>query len=135
MSGRKEVRLLVIEDPTERYDELKDYAEMYNPDYRIECMLASTVAEVKKAIESWTPTVVLMDMYLDDPDAGIDLLDYVSNSSAPVIATSQSRIPEIEKTVELHGGAGYVQQADGEEELESLLDMLAEISIEVEPAH
>jgi len=131
---RKDVKLLVVDDHTEGFDELRDVADMYSPDFRIECKLATSGAEARELASSWQPSVVLVDLHLANTET-LTLLRHLSELGTPVVATSSERRPDIEQTVQDYGAAGYVQKSTSLEELETLVNFVAALAIPVEPTH
>jgi CheY-like chemotaxis protein len=134
MGLRKVVKLLVVDEVDGQYDQIVSYSEMYHPEYRLECKLATCEAEAREIFSKWHPSVILLDLHLGSDS--IQLLDYISRSgSTPVVATSESRQPDLEQTAESHGAVGYVPRGDDQEELEALLDYLASVSVQDEASH
>ena len=127
MAVRKEVKLLVVDDHSEQFEQIQSVTEMYNSEYRMECKLATSESEARSLLASWQPSVILVDLHIDA--SGLPLLDYLSESShAAVVATSDSRMPELELTAGEHGAVGYVPKGEDQDEIEALVDYLASVA-------
>ena len=134
MSGRKEVKLLVVDDRTEQFEQIQSVSEMYHSEYRIECKLATTDSEARSLLSSWQPSIVLLDLHVGC--GSLPLLDYISGSGcAPVVAMSDTLQPELEVTAESHGAVGYVPKGEDQEEVEALVDFLASLADPVMNTH
>lgn len=134
MASRKEVKLLVVDDRTEQFEQIQSISEMYHSEYKIECKLATTEVEARSLLSSWQPSVVLVDLHVGS--GSIPLLDYISETGcAPVVATSDVLLPELEVTAESHGAVGYVPKGEDQEEVEALVDFLASVAHPVINSH
>ncbi len=128
---RKEVRLLVVDDHGDHFEQLQEIAEMYHPEYRVECRLASSAGEAVDVASSWGASVVLLDLHVIS-DA-LDLLRQLSMQGATVVATSDTRLPELEGTASEYGAVGYLSKSDNPDEIEALLGYVAAVSKQVTP--
>jgi len=128
MMIRKFVKLLVVDDQSDQFEQIQDLADMYSSEYRVECKLASSDEEARGLLSSWRPSVILLDIHLTG-SKGFDLLSYLSDQGAPVVATSEIRIADMYDTAEQYGAVGYMPKGDSQEEVESLMDYLAEVSV------
>lgn len=130
---RREVRLLVLDDSREHFDLVLQAAEMYNPDYRVECRLASTVGETFEALGAWHPSVVLVDLH-----AVVDALEVVrqiADQGRAVVATSMHRSPELSVVADQYGAMGYLSKSDNPDDLEALVDFIATVSTQPDKDH
>ena len=61
---RKEIRLLVVDDHVEHFEQLQEMAGLYHPEYQVECKLASSAGEAVHLAASWGASVVLLDLHV-----------------------------------------------------------------------
>ena len=134
MAVRKYVKLLVVDDQREQFEQIQDLADMYSSDYSVECKLASSDEEARGLLSTWRPSVILLDIHLTG-SKGFDLLSYLSDKGAPVVATSEIRIADMTDTAEQYGAVGYRPTGDSQEEVELLMDYLAAVSVVSEGTH
>jgi CheY-like chemotaxis protein len=130
---RRDVRLLVVDETTEHFELLTEMAEMYNPDYRLECRFVSTAGEIFQAIGEWQPSVVLIDLH-----SVIDALEMVrqlANQGRSVVATSAHRSPELSSVADEYGAVGYLSKSDNPDDLEALVDFVATVSMPPDRDH
>jgi CheY-like chemotaxis protein len=131
---RRVVKLLVVDDHVEQFDHINAFAEMYHPDFKVECRIAQTTDEAVSVAGEWIPSVVLLDLHIAGAQ-GKELLQSLRAYGAAVVATSASRIPELARAAEDYGAVAYVQKSDNPEDVEALVQYLASISSDSEPVH
>ena len=129
---RKEVRLLVVDDHVEHFEHLQEFAEMYHPEYRVECKLATNAGEAVDLATSWGASVVLLDLHVIS--SALELVKQLSAQGAPVVATSDSRLPELGETAGSYGAVGYLSKSTNPEDIEALLTFVAGFSTPAAPA-
>ena len=127
MSGRKNVRLLVLDDQPEHFEELKEYAEMYNSAFKVECCLAGTNKDADEIIAKWGPSVVLFDVHSLGVD-GTSWVRQISSSGLPVVAMSSRKSRDIEDSMISNGAASYILKSQNPDDLENLLEHIANIA-------
>jgi DNA-binding NarL/FixJ family response regulator len=130
---RKEVKLLVVDDQAEHFAHLQEAAEIYHVDYAIECRMASSRDEALEMAANWHPTVVLIDLHVVS-DA-LNLLSQIAEIGPAVVATSESRIPDIPEKVAQYGAVGYVTKSDTAEDIESVLHYIASVAAPMPTSH
>lgn len=130
---RKEVRLLVVDEQEEHFDLIQEVAEMYHPEFKVECKLATTAGEAVDLAASWQASVVLLDLHVIS--RALDLLQQLSAQGAAVVATSDTRLPELCETAESYGAVGYLSKSSNPEDIESLLSFVASVSNPSPPTH
>ena len=130
---RRDVRLLVVDDTPEHFELLTEVAEMYNPDYRLECRLVSTVGETFQAIGEWHPSVVLIDLHCV-ADA-LEMVRQLADQGRSVVATSTHRSPELSSVADEYGAVGYLSKSDNPDDLEALVDFVATVSVPPDKDH
>jgi DNA-binding NarL/FixJ family response regulator len=130
---RKEVKLLVVDDHSEHFAQLRAAAEEYNAEFSIECRLVSNVEEALHIANAWHPSVVLIDLHV--VATALDLLAQIAEIGPSVVATSESRIADMSEKLARYGAVGYVTKADSSEDVESVLSYIASLSAPTPTTH
>jgi DNA-binding NarL/FixJ family response regulator len=60
--------------------------------------------------------------------SALDILGKLSEQGSVVVATSETRIPELPDKLAQYGAAGYLTKSDALEDVEALLDYVAAIA-------
>jgi DNA-binding NarL/FixJ family response regulator len=123
---RREVRLLVVDDTPDHFELLAEVAEMYNPDYRVECRLVSTACETFEAVGEWQPSVVLVDLH-SVADA-LAVVKQLAEQGRSVVATSAHRSPELSSVADQYGAVGYLSKSENPDDVEALVEFVATVS-------
>jgi DNA-binding NarL/FixJ family response regulator len=123
---RKEVKLLVVDDHDDHFEHLKAFAEMYSAGFQVECKLASEPEEAHSLVDSWHPSVVLVDVHLAASSLG--LIKDLTARGTTVVALSEIRIPELVETSQNYGAVGYFTKSDNPDDIEALISYIASIS-------
>lgn len=135
MSGRKEVRILVVDDQVEQFDSLNEYAEMYHADYQVVCQRADSPISAREMMRTWNPSVVLLDVHVTEEGGG-DQISYFSDAGAPVVVMSRVRSQNIEESAMSKGAMAYVSKSDNPDDVEALLELLGAVATTVgSPRH
>jgi CheY-like chemotaxis protein len=132
-SARKEIRLLVVDDQQEHFEQLREVAGMYNPDFTVECRLVSDPTEVLEVTANWQPSVVLLDLHCIS--SALSLLKQISEIGPSVVATSSNRLPDVAEKVAQYGGVGYLTKSENPDDMESLLSYIASIATPAATEH
>ena len=120
---RKEVKLLVIDDHADHFEHIKAHAEMYSSQFSVECKLLGDTEDAKATVESWQPTVVLVDTHVITE--ALDLIECLAQMGPTVVAMSEVRIPELAKTCQAYGAVGYFAKSNNPDEVENLISYVA----------
>jgi DNA-binding NarL/FixJ family response regulator len=123
---RKEVKLLVVDDHSDHFTEIKAAAAEYHAEFSIECKLVSTAEEALQITNDWHPSVVLVDLHVIATT--LQLLSQIAESGPSVVATSERRIADLSDKLARYGAVGYVTRADSTEDIESVLNYLASLA-------
>jgi DNA-binding NarL/FixJ family response regulator len=123
---RKEVKLLVIDDHADHFEQIKAHAEMYSTQFLMECKLVDGSEDAKATVETWKPTVVLVDTHAIDE--ALDLIECLAQMGPAVVAMSEVRIPELAKTCQTYGAVGYFAKSNNPDEVESLISYVASVA-------
>ena len=133
---RKEVKLLVVDDHVDHFEHLQAFADMYSSQFSIECKLAQGVREASELVDSWKPSVVLLDVHMDAGGAvGLELIEEMSHRGAAVIALSEVRIPAMAATAESYGAVGYFRKSDNPDDIEALIGFIASVATTTVVSH
>jgi DNA-binding NarL/FixJ family response regulator len=124
--ARKEVKLLVVDDHAEHFDQIRAFADMYSSQFVIECKLAQDKQEANEVMESWHPSVVLVDVHLIS-DA-FSLIQEISHKGASVVAVSEARIPQLSETAQTYGAVGCLTKSDNPDDIEHLVGYIASVA-------
>ena len=130
---RKEVRLLVVDDHSDHIEHLQAHAEMYSSQFAIECKLVADAAEARPVVESWMPSVVLVDTHLISDS--LAFMKELAEMGAAVVAVSEKRIPELVETCQQHGAVGYFTKSDNPDDVEALIGFIASVASKVAVSH
>jgi DNA-binding NarL/FixJ family response regulator len=123
---RKEVKLLVVDDHSDHFEQIQSHAEMYSSQFHVECKLAAAIAEAKETVESWQPTVVLVDTHVIAE--ALPLIKALSQMGPAVVAMSEHRIPELVETCQAYGAVGYLSKSDNPDDIGNLISYIASVS-------
>lgn len=136
---RKQVRLLVVgdtqlDDNSDYYSHLQEYADLSRHVYDISYQFTASGTKAVELIGSWQPSVILVDAHLEDRHS-FDVLQSGIDASVPVVVTSEFNSPEIEESAIANGAAAYLPKSDSPEDLEILLNRIAELAVEIQLKH
>jgi CheY-like chemotaxis protein len=123
---RKQVKLLVVDDHSDHFTQVQEVAAMYHAEFDFECRLVSDSARALEVAAEWQPSVVLVDLHLI-ADA-LDILGKIADKGAVVVATSESRIPDLPEKLAQYGAQGYLTKSEALEDVEALLSYVASIA-------
>jgi DNA-binding NarL/FixJ family response regulator len=123
---RKQVKLLVVDDHGEHFAQLQEVAEMYHAEFAFECRLVSNSSEALAVTAEWHPSVVLIDLHLIA--SALEVLGKIAEQGPIVVATSETRIPDLPEKVSQYGAAGYLIKSESLEDVEALLSYVASIA-------
>ena len=123
----------MVDDNRDHFDLVAEMAEMYNPDYRVECRLVSTACETFEAVGEWHPSVVLVDLH-SVADA-LAVVRQLSDQGRSVVATSLHRSPELSIVADQYGAVGYLSKSDNPDDVEALVEFVATVSSPPDPNH
>lgn len=124
--ARKEVKLLVVDDQSEHFEQIRAFSDMYSSQFVIECKLAQDKEEAHEVMESWHPSVVLVDVHLIS-DA-LNLIQEMTHKGASVVAVSEARIPQLAETAQTYGAVGCLTKSDNPDDVEHLVGYIASIA-------
>lgn len=123
---RKDVRLLVIDDSEDHFEQICHVTEMYNPEYNVACERAESCQSLLEQEDSSKATVVLLDIHILS-DA-LTVIQKLSHKGIPVVATSAVRLPQLAETAQQYGAVGYFNKSDNPEDIEALVDFVAGVA-------
>ena len=123
---KRQVRLLVVDDHSEHFQQVQEVAGMYHADFDFECRLVSDSGAALKMTSEWHPSVVLVDLHLIADT--LDILGKIAEHGAVVVATSETKIPELPEKLSQYGAAGYMTKSESLEDVEALLTYVASIA-------
>jgi DNA-binding NarL/FixJ family response regulator len=130
---RKQIKLLVVDDHTDHFSHVQEAAEMYHAEFAVECRLVSSSTEALQVASEWQPSVVMVDLHIV-ADA-LDLLGKIAEQGAAVVATSETRIPELSERLSQYGASGYLVKSESHDDIEALLSYIASIAPVIPPEH
>jgi DNA-binding NarL/FixJ family response regulator len=124
--ARKEIKLLVVDEQADHFEQIRTFADMYSSQFVIECKLAHDKDEANEVMASWNPSVVLVDVHLIS-DA-FNLIQEISHKGASVLAVSEARIPRLAETAQTYGAVGCLTKSDNPDNVEHLVGYIASIA-------
>ena len=130
---RKRVRLLVVDDHSEHFAQVQEVAQMYNSEFEFECRLVSDSSQAVEVAAEWNPTVVLIDLHLIA--SALDVLGKIAEQGPVVVATSESRIPELPEKLSKYGASGYLTKSEALEDVEAMLQYIASVAPDLPTEH
>lgn len=125
---KKNVKLLIVDENSSYYEQLKDCAEMCAHEFNVECIHATSAQEAMKIIESEHPTVLLVDAYLPDL-TNAKLISKCSEGVVPVVITSDYQLPELEEVTQHWGADEYIPKSDNPDDVEEALRRIVELAM------
>lgn len=130
--SRKKVRLLVVADDESHedhdyYKHLKEVADLSSHIYEITCNITHSGKEGLELINSWQPTVILVDAHLSDINS-CEVVTVGSKQEVPVVVVSDHRNAEIEESAISLGAKGYISKSDTPEDVETALAKIADLA-------
>ncbi len=120
---RSSVRLLVVDESSSYYDQIKEYAEVYSHQIELVVAHAESASSAIEELRKFKPSVVLVDMHIPDMN-GLDLIDRCKDEIQAVVVTSQTPSKEIETSALQHGAKAYVSKGEAPEDFENLIETL-----------
>lgn len=123
---RKQVKLLVVDDHSEHFTQVQEVAAMYHAEFDFECRLVSDSVSALEVAAEWQPSVVLVDLHLIADT--LDILGKIAEKGAVVVATSETRIPDLPEKLSQYGAQGYLTKSEALEDVEALLSYVASIA-------
>jgi DNA-binding NarL/FixJ family response regulator len=130
---RKEVKLLVMDDLSDYFDHMRTVADMYSSSFAIECKLAQDEEDAHRQMESWAPTVVLIDIHLISKT--FELIQALTAKGATVVAMSEGRIPQLAETAQSYGAVGCFIKSENPDEIEKLVSFIASVASDSVVSH
>ena len=130
---RREIKLLVVDDHLDHFAQIQEFTEMYHPEFKVECKLATSPCQALELSASWEPSVVLLDLHM--VSSALELLRQLSNTGATVVATSNVRLPELSRTAEEYGAVGYYSKGHNLDGIEALVNFASSLATTTYPTH
>ena len=134
MEGKKEVRVLVVDEGSAYFELICEHAEMNDHYFSINCAHVENGEEVLEKIRTFAPTIILLDAHIPDVNC-FEILERCKEGLAPIIVTSDNCSPEIEVSARMNGASGYVTKSTNPEHLDALIFQIATLSPESESTH
>lgn len=123
---RREVKLLVVDDHSDHFEQIQAFAEMYSSQCVIECKRAQDKVEAQRVMDTWEPSVILVDVHLVSDALGF--IQEMSLKGAPVVALSEGHIPHLPEIARTYGAVGCLTKSDNPDDVEQLLGYVASIA-------
>ncbi len=123
----------MVDDTPDHFELVAEVADMYSPDYRIECRLVSTSFETFEAVGEWHPSVVLVDLH-SVADA-LAVVRQLAEQGRSVVVTSEHRSPELSSVADQYGAVGYLSKSENPDDVEALVEFVATVSNPPDPNH
>lgn len=131
---KKKVKLLVVDDHDHYCELLEQSADIWNDHYEIECAFVESAKEAFERIADFTPNVIMVDAFLSDMNY-LDFLEQCREGGTPLVVTSTTQSPSIERSVVERGARAYIPKTDDPDEIELLFHQIAHFAEEVDATH
>jgi len=125
--GRKQLKLLVINDDALSRELLLEHMEMAKHEFEIEYRFAESDDEASLCMRDWSPSVVLVDAYSAVVDC-FTFIDQWKEGSSSIVVTSDEPSQAIAASALSRGASAYVARGEGPEEIEFLLQQIAALA-------
>lgn len=126
---RKSIRVLVVDDASDFFDQVQDHADLNSHHYDMACKLVTRIADVAEMIRIWNPSVVMLDV-ANSPQNSAEIAKGCSQREVPLIVTGYSHSKEIQASIEKIGAVAYVVKSEDPEDLEQVVELLATVARE-----
>lgn len=132
-TDKKAIKLLIVDDQPSFCSLLTEQAELWEFQYEISCQFASTGEEAKRLMQSWHPSVVLLDLHA--AEESLELIRNWTGGMSSVIATSTTCSKEMEETALAHGADAYVPKSENPDELHHLMERIVNLAPSLPEVH
>lgn len=132
-TDKKTIKLLIVDDQPNFCSLLAEQAELWDYHCDISCQFASTGEEAKKLMQSWHPSVVLLDLHA--AEESLELIRNWTGGISSVIATSSTCSKEIEETALAHGADAYVPKSENPDEIQHLMERIVNLAPTLAEVH
>lgn len=123
------VRVLIVDDHDNYPGLVCDSADIWNEHFAFECKKARSVQEAKDEVEEWLPRVILVDPFV--PDLSLtEFADYCLGRSISLVVMSENSVDGLSELVERIGAVGYIPKSEDPDDVQFLLERIAEIADE-----
>jgi len=123
-----QVRLLIVHEHSEFFEQIKDCADMCRHECRVLCEFTQSRESAEQLIHDWEPTVVVLDMHIPGMSS-YDVLAKCRANAIPVVATSEFPSDEIEQSAIKNGAGAYLPRPEDPETLEIFLKEAVQIAL------
>jgi len=134
LKKKQQVRLLVIDESENYLSAIRECIEMCPPDYELAIEFADSEGKTREIMKRWDPSVVLLDAHLPAVNA-LNMLEKYLAELVPVIVTSDTRCSEIGNSARVRGAVGYITKSENPDEIETLLERIRTVSIDLGVQH
>ncbi len=125
--SKKEVRLLIIQECDEFRTLLEDWIDLNAYHFKISLRTTESGQTGGELINSWVPSVVLLDAHLTDHNS-FSLIDQCRRTCVPVFVVSSQQSSEIEVSARQSGASGYFPANGDPEMIDLILGQIVEAS-------
>ncbi len=122
----RQIKLLVVDENREYFEQLQDCAEMCSHEFKVECLYTSDEKEALDIIENEHPAIVVLDAYIPEFD-NLGLIERCQNG-ATVVVTSDFSVPELSATSRKWGAEEYIPKSSNPDEVEEALRKIVELA-------
>lgn len=127
-ADKKNVKLLVLDENAEYFEQLKDCAEMCSHEFTVECFFSSDEKEAMKIIEKEHPSVILMDPYTPEVN-GREFIEKCQEGVTSVVVTSENTVPEMDEVSREWGAEAYITKSENPDDVEQALRTIVDLAV------
>ncbi|MCB0352954.1 MAG: response regulator [Bdellovibrionales bacterium] len=133
-NGRKKIRLLLVDEQDGYFELLRQSADIWNERFEFECQMVRSATEAIQKLSEFQPSVIICDTHLSDMSC-VDFVAQLSTRKTPVVVASNENFPELREELIQSGALDCIAKTDDPDDVELLLEELAEVSEDFEMAH
>jgi len=128
---KKHVKLLVVDENTEYFEQLQECAEMCSHEFKVEIIYSSDEKEATTLIEKEHPTVIVMDAYIPEMN-NQNFIEKCHQGVVPVVVTSDFTLPELNDAAERWGAEDYIPKSENPDEVEEALRKIIDLAAPID---
>ncbi len=131
---RKEIRLLVVDEHKPYCKMLEAASEEWHPEFSFSCEFADSAEEALAKIKEFGPSVVMIDAFTED----MDCFEFMKNCNpdvVPLVVTSEFPAEGMRESVLSKGALECLTKTEDPDELEGMLELIAQLAEECEIRH
>jgi DNA-binding NarL/FixJ family response regulator len=118
------MRMLLVHDNSQISARIAEYSELAT---NAECRVVASGREAIETLNSWVPSLVVVDVHIHDVNA-FDLLEQIGSSATPVVITSDNFSSDIQKSANERGAVAYVVASEEQDKIDRLIEVVKSVA-------